>query len=447
MGRVLAACIIGFLVMILGLVAGVPLVSKWTDASLEYQRWLLLRNPIQRESNVLEHVRIVGFDDQTSFAALAALDPERAAGVSDEHERRVTRRAVYGLFLERIAESGATPKVIAFDLAFPARPGSEPFDRVLAEGVDALRQRGVPVVVGIEDWPRGALGDSHLCAALRGRVMYGGVTMDSRQGELAWLVHAALKPSGGSQVLPGLSLAAFSLSLAPGWIPTISIMWSAGVIELHYDRTLENPLATVNGGPEAIAVRVSRGDTLASAIAGTQSGDRIMSIEIDLPSAGDLAAVTVLLQQAARASDEELKSLFDDKAVVIGNMRSDAGDRFQYPDRGEQFGCVAHAVAIGSMMNGPYSKTPTPALLTWLLFAGGASGALAVLLADRAWRRALLVFCVLAMWGSAILACYHGQGLVIDPWLQGLAVLAGALLSWLIAGQVRAVIMLKGRLV
>lgn len=447
-GRLLTALLIALVVMVLGRWIGVPLVTTWTDASLRYQQWMLTGNPIHRAPNVLDAVRMIVIEDRTDFEALASNDTVRLARVENGLDKAYTRRAVYGWFLKRLADEGIRPKVVAFDFTFPSNPDAEPFDRILGEGVDALMNRGIPVVVGLWDWPRQQLQATDICDAIRDKVMFGGVTVDNRAGTMPWLVHAALKPAGGTNVLPGISLAAVSLTLEPDWIPTISSSFSTGVIELRFERPRSTPSLTLNNGPPPRKFRASRVDfqETDNPLLGVKKGDEIAGIEIDLPTDLALSGATIPLQRAANASASELKQWLDGKVIVFGNVRSDAKDHFNFIDRGMRFGVVGHAVAIGSMLSGPFLKSVTLYSVKWFLFAAGLSGALPVLLPNRRWTRIMpLLLAVLLAWAACTLVCYYSLDLLIDPWLQGLGVIAGAVFASLVAAQLDAVLLLRER--
>lgn len=426
---------------------GVPLVYRWTDAHFRYERLLMTKMPQPVAPGVMSTVRMVVVDDETDWEAIA-----EGAGLEGARNDNVySTRRVWGWFLERLAESGAKPLAVVFDLTFREVPAAAEFSESLARGVRRISGAGVPVAVGLRDWPRPGNDEPNIAEPLKGWVAWGGTTLDIAKGELNWSVHLALIPAGAAKPLPGLSLTALALARRPGHVPRIELDATSLHLTLRFDAEARRAWLSAH---ETAPLRVRATDmnevgpgVVHAFDSPVMRGDIAARLVVAMPDDDVMRDAAVSIQRAALADPERLRLWFDGRVVVAGNARSSAPDRYEFVGRGVRPGVEGHALAIDSLLREQAWRVPNRLQRDWLALAAGATGAAVLVLRVRRIGRIALVLAAGALWCAASIGWYYRGGVVIDPWLQVFAVLIGAVSAWAAKGQLQSLQLLRERMV
>jgi Protein kinase domain len=105
---------------------------------------------IQREPATprQEAVRVIAFDEATLNAVDAGTLCGDIPGIAEASQNPLTRRAVDGCLMGRLAQAGVRARVVALDYYYTPTPARPEMDREFVRGALALREIGVPVVIG-----------------------------------------------------------------------------------------------------------------------------------------------------------------------------------------------------------------------------------------------------------------------------------------------------------
>ena len=177
---------------------------------------------------------------------------------------------------------------------------------------------------------------------------------------------------------------------------------------------------------------------------GLQSGDVIAQYFVELPSDAAFGKSTVSYQQVFHSSAEELRALFNNKVIVVGDLRAGRDGPRLAPGGRKLHGCVPVCAAIDSLISG------TPVLWPRLVSVAGATinaqflaDAVALILAftvgamlsRRNLQRRAAGFVMALACVVIVLIVYRLTGHIFTPLVGALACIVG---MELVAGICRA---------
>ncbi len=309
-------------------------------------------------------------------------------------------RMLYGQLLERLA--AAKPRVVLIDSFLTE---CSEFDQYFIDGVNALDALGVPVVVAALKFD--VNGDPVMCAAIRDAVHKRCGTIigvDPRKHHDNLEVTYCIQRGLGSPI-PGLALVAFSAWKQPDC--ELELELDADKLglrvkyrkrdpepgQLRYEgvKTLRLHQVETCSGPGKAFMKLmgdkalKENDKLANALVAARSGSYWKSENR-----------TLTFEEVLEATPEQLRAWFDDRAIVIGQMRRDVPEVFRDLYRrknGEEiFGCQIHAEAIDALMaSKEYHRFQPPGLATRNVLWCGVGVIAASLVGKRRWRSLRLV--------------------------------------------------------
>jgi len=411
-----------------------------------YERFVTSRLHTFNQSQ-LANVRVVAIHENTDFEALATrADVQGVSNADPETVRRLHAR-----LLERLRDSGV--RVVTFDIRF--RSLSPANDAPLAKASAALREAGIDVVVGARTWDAAATGGGtaadpderfpgQLSSLLRPQVQIGCYAIDAA-GDSPWSLQLTVRHPGG-EPLPSLALQTLSSYRRPGHAARIAL--DAGM------QYLELTLASGTAGAAATPPAQTRQPALQPVqltdvtVARDEPGfgldktDNIGSYALEIPPTPVLEASTIDYAQALTASPEQLRSWFDGKVALIGDVRRDKDGPFPHPDGRRLPGIYAHAVGIDSLLSSRPILRPRfvdlfgivmrgEYLFDALIVAGGIVAGVALARRRASWYAALgiTVLLIAAVIASA-LGAYELQRILYTPFTACLGLAAGVLLGW-----------------
>jgi len=306
-------------------------------------------------------VRVIGMQTQTPFKELAEL-----AGLPEQNPAQgVALRALHGKLMERLAR--AEPRVVVFDITFP-KPGSprtnppsperaEPteYDAGFVEGVRALRQAGIPTVVGYDFYNFTPEGEPPISRTIAAESSYGS-TAFSGDKETIWTMVAAREHAGEPEPRYSLSLAALGAWLRPQALRFSARLDAQGqLVRLDF----WNPSGTQRipvGEPATVPLVIAawnpgKEHEAQNAAAGLHGGDLVAAFPIEPPTQDACDKATIAYDQVFTQSDAWLSRTFRGKIVLVADLRNKS-DRHRHPSGADVGGPYIHAVAIESLIKG-----------------------------------------------------------------------------------------------
>ncbi len=398
-----------------------PLTNRFVHAP--YSQWVMLNLPFASSTGLADRVRVVSFDDETSFAALG--EAYGIEGVRDNVPW--TRRSVFALALDRLRGAGA--RAVGFDLNFKANPDAAEADALLAQSIRELSAVKTPVVVACTECvPMGGPGLPQISEVI--------VTAARRWGDVDfspdWFMPLAISES------PDAPFARLSLPLMcvlsaerPDEFPrgrfdpdtqTLTYWWEAGG---------RSGLTQPTTSARAMRLKTQR----VSPPGGEGESPRVDGIIllVDMPAMRELDSATIRIDDYLAASPAQLKSWCGGRFILFGNTRSDAADLFDHPRGDKIHGVYAHAAAIDRLVTGRYARLPS-ALGDDVMYATAGVGAMGLFFPafGGLLRRAGLIALLSVLCVSAGLLTYLIAGWIIDvPGLVFVTMVTGVLgLGW-----------------
>lgn len=378
----------------------------------------------------LDRVRIIAITDDTDVAALArAAMPE---GPPVTPSRMFPMRAVHGELCKLLIP--ARPAAVGFDLLFAPNEAAAAHDARLAEGIRAMRQAGIEVVVGSQRWDRDPvtrlpMDVSRVVAQASQR--WGGVTIV--QSDPAWGIDMWFLDAGLGRVEPSFASEMYAAVRAPGERYDAVVHRATSTVEMEFWR----PIAEIDGGRARTGRTVtwrlstplpgeSGGDD--NRLTGFERGDSSLALVVELPPQETLDAIVVPLHEALAASDAQRRAWFEGKAVIVGDHRGtiDAKTR---PDGGRVYGPQVQAVAVAASLAGLIPRVATVAQHAQLSFAAALGAAILVAIFARGRGpapQAIALLVAAAMVGAGFAAAWalaQKEALLFDPVGPALAVL------------------------
>ncbi|MCP3903871.1 MAG: hypothetical protein GY715_09570 [Planctomycetes bacterium] len=327
--------------------------------------------------------------------------------------------------MERLSRAGV--RVVVFDISFG---GETPHDAGFIEGVRALREREIDVVVAVSEWQR----DDHGLPDTSASILASGVRWGSTTGLYnatgPWSLDL-LVDRGQRDPMPSLALAAHAALRWPGADVALELDREWGIAEITFSR--ESPVVPrakrIIGEPERIELSGIHTEPRTDAHLGLERGDVVGSYVLDVPGDAELSAITIEYADAMGATDVQLRDWLAERAVVIGNARGDV-DLHAYDGQRRIYGCYAHAVGIDALGRGATVRFPRPWQIITVLLAGAVIGGLvAVGMRGSAWRRLLVLGVVAAAGALVSIIAYREAAYLFNPVIPILAMFVAAELA------------------
>ncbi len=297
-----------------------------------------------------EEVVVLSFDDRTHAAIPDLADALDLKNLLPQQVK--SWRSLHGAMMKRLAQ--ARPSVVGWDICF--RSHQPLYDADFAEGIDALHQEGAKVIVGIKDVD--GTGRPVLSPPIAAKVDgWGWIALRHVRGLIRGVLLAEVQPPKSPR--PSLSLAMFAAARQTDFTPSFSWDEKERVTVRYSRRAPENP-RVIQTNPQAYELPVTEVSTDWSfgMPEGADCSNRYaLHTHTLAPSAGVLADHTVCYKSLFAMDDDKLRSLFQDKIVLIGDNRKTKKKR---PDRNrmatrsgarEEYNCYMHAAALCDLLN------------------------------------------------------------------------------------------------
>lgn len=347
------ACLLGAVIAatVVARALGVPLVYHWTSANARFEPWMRQNLTPAATGSALERVRIIGRTDDTDMKALA-----RTQGVEIDTANLQSLRRLHGLLMKRLATSGC--RTLIWDFTFK---GETPFDDDFVRGVQAMRNAGIDVVVTVWPWWSGDRGLPELSTTIAPLVRWGCDAAGFRE-DAPWELPLVAQ-RGMTDPLASLALAGLASNRRPGKkVDLLLYAQPPGVDLLFLESGTGNPQAKgwldhADHIDLSHIAPITADDTWAPEF-GLQAGDTVGYYPVEMPPDTVLAASTVPYEDIFSASDTELRDWFRGRAVMLGDLRTSAKDRFGHPDGRNILGCYGHAVALDDLLRKVHARMP-----------------------------------------------------------------------------------------
>jgi len=359
-------------------------------------------------------------------STLEALRSGRLAPQLDglEPDDRFSWRLLHGALMKRLAV--AQPRVVVWDYYFPkARPM---FDPAFVDGVRALQAPVIVAAAELDINGEPAI-TPEIRAAAAGYGFIGAAHPESLPHE--YLVTLALA-RGFESPIPGLAVSAFAAWRFPDAQPRLRV--EGDQLQIRYLRRTHAP-----GEPRYHSETDSLPIRLIGEAPGPplQAGDRPIFGAVPLASPGFWSGRVVPYERVMDASDDELRSWFQDKAVLIGELISED----QYPSAaGSPFGCQIQALTLQSLLDRSLATRYTRFGITWraLLWSLLAAGAVYATAAYwGVWRKQVLFVAAAFALAAGLSLAVGAAAWSTRPWLIEVAF---ALAGLLVAGGLTALV-------
>lgn len=425
LSAVLLAALVGWM-----LSAG-PL-DAWVQRGLQVDRavstWLTGSLLEPASADRLSRVVVVGITDDTDVAALAK---ERGfTDVSPNHVR--SWRRLHGEIMRRLARSGC--RVVVFDILF--RQESE-FDETLLDGVRALAEQGIPVIMAVEPFWSGDRGLDALAPDIAAVARWGSVAANFRDSE-DWSVPVVLMRDG-KEVLRSMSLETLAAVHAPTGASRVLFDPGTAAVQVADQLTPTDDLWRSVPRYRHVGSLLTRDVRMpddAESRYGVRAGDMVGDLRLPPISDAAMAASTLEYGEVLTGEPTDWDETLAGRVVVIGNLRTSAADRFRYPDGRTVSGVYGQAVAIDALLRESWVRV-SPLPERWSLgLVGALVGLCTARWAGGRWGRgvAALAIAAIGFLFVACSACYLAQW-VINP---GRVVLAAVMTFALVAALHRA---------
>jgi len=354
-------------------------VYRGTDINDWYEGALAAAFPMPFPGSAFEHVRIIAFDENTDFEALAKR--EGVTGVDPTNARSFRR--MHGRFITKLAESKC--RTLMFDIKFPA---PTEFDDGFVEGVRVLRAKGIDVTVGTERWWLDEPITEFVSTNLLPYVRYGCTVVRLRDTPYAAQLAAQ---RGVTDPHPSLALATYGAYKHPDHQVKLLVDDTQERVNLiPYKQNAAAPAEKVFGKPDQIPLtRATLGTVDQGRFKdafgpewGLKKTDLLAFLNFDIPSDAYLAKSTVRYEDVFEATPASLRKWFEGKAIVVADRRhlpEPFGylDRYELPDGRLMSGCYAHASVLDQLIRREFVRMLRPSYELLLLIASAAIGAAA----------------------------------------------------------------------
>jgi hypothetical protein len=302
---------------------------------------------------------------------------------------------------------------------------SSPYDDALVRGVEALKKRNVPVIVGVR-WQLDSDQPPTISPALSKHVRFGSPGVDVRNEP--WILHLAVR-RGLKDARPNLVLEAFAAAQHPDARAEYILDEATRVIEIRY---WEPDSETSIGRRTKYAsefVPVSQAGPLAvpSSFPEIRPGDEVFGYYTSLPGDQYLDESTIDVVDLFRGRENTLSQLAG-RILVLGTARKGDRDIHRYDDR-PVAGVHGVAAGIESLVNQRFVRLPSQSESLLIPMLAASLGAIAACLPFSAGRKVLLVVVVLVAILGGCIVIFRTYGLFIDAPIPVLSVLMAFLLA------------------
>jgi CHASE2 domain-containing sensor protein len=356
--------------------------------------------------HVTDRTVMIGFTDDT----VRAIDEGRlGADLPDLDVHNVvdpSRRMLYGQLLEKLAQ--ARPRVVLIDSYLTECSG---YDQYLIDGLNALDAVEVPVVVAALRFDIN--GEPLMCETIRDAVNKRCGTIigvDPRKHRNCFEVTYCIQRGFGPPI-PSLSLAAFAAWRHPDCDLELQLDADKLALLVKYRKRDPQPGKLRYERMDRFSLhRIEMCSRLGEAFAqllrkqALQENDRLANALVTARPASYWSDEhrTLSFEDVFAATPGQLRDWFDDRAIVIGQMRRDLPD--QHRDlharkSGEEiFGCQIHAEAIDALLASiEHHRLQPPELAARNVVWCGLGVVAVSLLGKRRWRSLRLVTLVCVM--------------------------------------------------
>lgn len=395
---------------------------RWTVLDRRWEHWLTTAFVEPPDAHFLTRVRIIGLSDDTDIDALARR--ESLPDVSSDQPR--SWRRLHGRLMERLADSAC--RAVVWDARFSA---PSPFDHDFVAGARLLKSKGIPVVVAVKAFWSGDRGLEMLSPAIAPEVQWGvDAAIFGKDGP--WRVPFAAKRLD-DRVLPSLAFQAVSAARRANHPPRFQFDVDPPGVRIGRDDALAGEWAARWAPVDRIPL--ARADTVTPANQPPEefalvTGDEWVELEVPVPPDQTLLDSSVEYSEVFDRAVGERRAAFQGKVVVIGNIRSNAPDRFDHSDGRNLPGVYGHAAAIDLALRARVARlSPDRERSTLAALGALLGGALALGLAHRTGWLLLGIFLTIAWLASAAVLVRQGAQFIFNPCTPALAVLAATLLA------------------
>lgn len=320
---------------------------------------------------------IIAFDSSTLERISSGGYDGLVPGLSADD--RFTWRSLHGRLMERLAR--AAPIVVAWDYFFPiSKPAHDPD---FARGVAALRDAGVPVVVGAASYDLD--GQPVVTREIRDAVSAVGTLVAASADYLdrEFEVVAAFQ-RGFEPPIPGLSLAAVAASRFPHCDAAYELDPRELRLTLRYrKRLVESGERRWEPVSDAIPLHqlMVVGAEQRRLLRVMNAADRVATIRVPATS---LQFERHSYSAVLDADEAALRRWFEGKAVLVAQTLGTGEDMHTLADGSRIHGCVVHAAAIDTLLRGRLSTRAARGFVASIALCVGAA---TVVLAMGALRR------------------------------------------------------------
>ncbi|MHC4217201.1 MAG: serine/threonine protein kinase [Planctomycetota bacterium] len=399
---------------------GGRLVYSWTPGHDLYKHFVATAPWPGTTTGTFEFVRILRITDETAARVEELAATFGFTDVNRENWRSVRR--LHGRLLERLAL--ANVRSVIFDISFR---GESEFDLDFARGVNALRDAGTDVVVGVRNWPLQDTDESEISRNFARNVRWGGTTVHFR-ADAPWNLHLFVQ-RGMKDPLPSLALAGAAAFFAPGYEVAYDVRGETCRIRFFQYADPQDPREKhwLTDSNEIVLSRVEPYD--ADTDHGRQRGDLVGVYIIDVPPDDVLEASTLDYQWVLEADADTLVKRLSGMAVVISDVRS-GETPFPHPDGRSLPGGYGHAAGLESVLQGGSVRVERLSFSWSLLLVVGLVGVLiAAVSTGRLVRRVLLLLAAAAVLLLLSLVAYHEISYFVNPLVPLVAMLIASELA------------------
>lgn len=311
----------------------------------EHQAARFQRSPLAHE-NRLKHCEII---EMPSTEAMFQLARDQGVGIPDEitpdllKGQRYRLRELHGRMMTMLAQKMEDwkPRAIVFDIYFTAE--HEIQDEAFADGVDALKKKGVPVVVALEAIPLGKDESPVMSTIILPKVVTGAITFNGN--ERPWLYHLAVHRIE-ARSYPSIALAALLACEFPE-NPYVLVPEDKKLLVRFVNQAAEP-------GRVALFANTLVFDILGQftvikppgAKDGTSIGDVVSGIEVVPPPLEWFPPSTMSYREIFTLDSSELRKRLANRYVLIGDHENDQDYGYESETVKEYRGYHAHALAI-----------------------------------------------------------------------------------------------------
>lgn len=409
-----------------GLVAGWWLGER-TGAVAKWEAFVAGSFPPILPTDGPLHAAVIEFGESTDPVALA-----RARGVEGVTEAVRSHRALHGELAKTLASSGA--RAVVFDIIF--RVETE-FDPALAEGLRALRDAGVGVVVAAPSWILDdERGKPEISEPIWREADWGVYEVQITPDGRIWVPLAVTRR--GAEPLASLALASYASSRADGARFTLSVDRADRQLEVLYWKPVEDRPGARRMLPRSDRLALTEVNDFepspSMANFGMREGDVVAWYKPSMLELDSMRRATRLYEEVLGASEQDLRAWFAGKVVFIGNFTARAGDIHEVGGR-QWAGVYFHAIAMESLARSIHPRVAgwrAHALAGFPAAVIGASLPLAALRRGRGRVIPALVLIVVACVAPVAvgIAMYSQARVLLNPFSLCLAIFVTGVLWW-----------------